>query len=365
MMGLDFFRRSIELERELRQAGAADPEHDPDQRHPARRRVGRVPARTTSFLVGISIDGPREMHDAYRVDKGGKPTFDRVIARPGRAEAPRGRLERAHHRPRRQRRPRPRRSTPSCATSWARRSSSSSRSSSAPPSRPCRSPRRAGARRQGPAAVHPGREPGHPPVGRPGAVRPLPDRRVRGVGPPRHRRPSTSRCSTPRWPASTASPAACAFTPRPAASSSRWSTPATCTPATITSSPATCSATSASGTCWSSWSFPQQQQFGQAKRDTLTRYCLDCDVRFACNGGCPKDRFATSPYGEPGQHYLCPGYKEFFRHVSEPMRAMSRSCCAAGRPPSDLMATYAAPTPGAAGTTRAPAAAAASGSAAT
>ncbi len=51
---------------------------------------------------------------------------------------------------------------------------------------------------------------------------------------------------------------------------------------------------------------PQQQKFGQDKFDTLTEYCLDCDVRFACNGGCPKDRFATSPYGEEGQHYLCP-----------------------------------------------------------
>jgi radical SAM protein with 4Fe4S-binding SPASM domain len=51
---------------------------------------------------------------------------------------------------------------------------------------------------------------------------------------------------------------------------------------------------------------PQQRQFGQDKRDSLTRFCRDCDVRFACNGGCPKDRFATSPYGEPGQHYLCP-----------------------------------------------------------
>lgn len=68
---------------------------------------------------------------------------------------------------------------------------------------------------------------------------------------------------------------------------------------------------------------PKQQQFGQDKRDTLTRYCLDCDVRFACNGGCPKDRFTTSPYGEPGLHYLCPGYKEFFHHINEPMRAMS------------------------------------------
>jgi len=86
---------------------------------------------------------------------------------------------------------------------------------------------------------------------------------------------------------------------------------------------------------------PQQQEFGQAKRTTLTRYCLDCEVRFACNGGCPKDRFATAPDGEPGLHYLCPGYKEFFGHVSEPMRAMS-ALLRAGRPPADLMAAYAA-----------------------
>jgi len=85
---------------------------------------------------------------------------------------------------------------------------------------------------------------------------------------------------------------------------------------------------------------PQQQKFGQDKRDTLTQFCRDCDVRFACNGGCPKDRFATSPYGEPGQHYLCPGYKDFFHHVQAPMQAM----CALlrdNRAPSDLMAAYA------------------------
>jgi uncharacterized protein len=85
---------------------------------------------------------------------------------------------------------------------------------------------------------------------------------------------------------------------------------------------------------------PQQQEFGRAKRDTLTRHCLDCDLRFACNGGCPKDRFATTPDGEPGLHYLCPGYKDFFGHISGPMRAMS-GLLRAGRPPADLMATYA------------------------
>ena len=64
---------------------------------------------------------------------------------------------------------------------------------------------------------------------------------------------------------------------------------------------------------------PRQHRFGRDKYDTLTRYCMDCDVRFACNGGCPKDRCVTSPYVQPGQHYLCPGYQAFFRHVAKPM----------------------------------------------
>ena len=85
---------------------------------------------------------------------------------------------------------------------------------------------------------------------------------------------------------------------------------------------------------------PQQQKFGQDKLDTLTQFCLDCDVRFACNGGCPKDRFATARSGETGQHFLCPSYQEFFHHVSRPMQMMVellRAC----RPPSELMAIYA------------------------
>jgi uncharacterized protein len=68
---------------------------------------------------------------------------------------------------------------------------------------------------------------------------------------------------------------------------------------------------------------PAQRAFGNAKLDTLPDYCRRCDVRFACNGGCPKDRFATTPDGEPGLHYLCAGYQQFFRHVDKPMRLMA------------------------------------------
>ncbi|HSP36487.1 MAG TPA: SEC-C metal-binding domain-containing protein, partial [Frankiaceae bacterium] len=86
---------------------------------------------------------------------------------------------------------------------------------------------------------------------------------------------------------------------------------------------------------------PQQRAFGQNKRDTLTEYCRDCDLLTACNGGCPKDRFATSPYGEAGQHYLCAGYQAFFRHVRQPMEAMTE-LLHADRAPADLMQVYAA-----------------------
>ena len=80
----------------------------------------------------------------------------------------------------------------------------------------------------------------------------------------------------------------------------------------------------------------RQQQFGRDKRDTLPRYCRECDVRFACHGGCPKDRFTTTPDGEPGLNYLCPSFKLFFGHVRSPMRAMSE-LLAADRAPAEIM----------------------------
>lgn len=68
---------------------------------------------------------------------------------------------------------------------------------------------------------------------------------------------------------------------------------------------------------------PRQQRFGEEKKSTLPRYCRECDVRFACHGECPKRRFLKTPDGEDGLNYLCAGYKMFFRHIDPYMRFMA------------------------------------------
>jgi len=59
---------------------------------------------------------------------------------------------------------------------------------------------------------------------------------------------------------------------------------------------------------------PAQKAFGQAKVDTLPRYCRQCEVLAMCHGGCPKDRILQTPDGEAGLNYLCEGYRQFFTH---------------------------------------------------
>jgi uncharacterized protein len=81
----------------------------------------------------------------------------------------------------------------------------------------------------------------------------------------------------------------------------------------------------------------KQAQFGLAKKDTLPRYCRECEVRFVCNGGCPKDRIIYTPDGEPGLNYLCAGFKAFFNHIDRPMRIMAAEL-RAGRAPANIMA---------------------------
>ncbi len=68
---------------------------------------------------------------------------------------------------------------------------------------------------------------------------------------------------------------------------------------------------------------PQQTKFGRDKRDALPKYCMRCDVRFICNGECPKHRFSRTPDGEKGLNYLCSAYKKFFHHIDPYMREMA------------------------------------------
>ncbi|MBM4153031.1 MAG: anaerobic sulfatase maturase [Kiritimatiellaceae bacterium] len=68
----------------------------------------------------------------------------------------------------------------------------------------------------------------------------------------------------------------------------------------------------------------QQHKFGNAKYDTLPKSCLRCDVFFACHGECPKHRFLTTPSGEPGLNWLCAGYKQFMHHIDPYMRTMAQ-----------------------------------------
>lgn len=81
---------------------------------------------------------------------------------------------------------------------------------------------------------------------------------------------------------------------------------------------------------------PQQQQFGTDKLTSLPTMCRECKVRFACNGECPKHRFLKTPDGEPGLNYLCTGYKYFFHHIDPYMRFMAEEL-KAGRAPANVM----------------------------
>jgi uncharacterized protein len=81
---------------------------------------------------------------------------------------------------------------------------------------------------------------------------------------------------------------------------------------------------------------PEQHAFGEAKLNSLPKMCRTCEVRFACNGECPKHRFLTTPDGETGLNYLCAGYKHFFKHVDPYMQFMAGEL-RAGRPPANIM----------------------------
>jgi len=83
----------------------------------------------------------------------------------------------------------------------------------------------------------------------------------------------------------------------------------------------------------------RQRRFGRDKRDSLPRYCRECDVRFACHGECPRNRIVKTPDGEPGLNYLCAGLKLFLHHVDRPMRLMA-NLLRQNRAPAEIMRWY-------------------------
>ena len=80
----------------------------------------------------------------------------------------------------------------------------------------------------------------------------------------------------------------------------------------------------------------RQERFGRDKRDKLPEYCKRCSVRFACNGGCPKDRILHTPDGQFGLNFLCAGLKLFFEHIDPCVRFMADEL-KAGRPAAGIM----------------------------
>lgn len=81
---------------------------------------------------------------------------------------------------------------------------------------------------------------------------------------------------------------------------------------------------------------PAQKKFGEMKSSALPRVCRKCGVRFACNGECPKHRFLCAPDGEPGLNYFCAAYKKFFTHAAPTMSRM-KALLEADRAPAEIM----------------------------
>ena len=80
----------------------------------------------------------------------------------------------------------------------------------------------------------------------------------------------------------------------------------------------------------------KQQAFSRLKHTSLPRQCKDCDMEFACHGECPKNRFEKDKYGKPGLNYLCKGYYQYYTHVAPYMDFMKRELLAQ-RPPANIM----------------------------
>jgi uncharacterized protein len=82
---------------------------------------------------------------------------------------------------------------------------------------------------------------------------------------------------------------------------------------------------------------PAQVRFAYAKSETLPKYCRDCAFLTDCWGECPKNRLLRTPEGEPGLAYLCPGLKRFFAHAVPAARRLATKLQASPVPPQPRM----------------------------
>ena len=303
LMGLDFFRRSIEYERKYARPGM--------------KIINTIQTNGTlindewaaffkehDFLVGLSIDGPQALHDVYRVDKGGAPTFDRVMKGLGHLQK--------HGVP------------------WNALTTINSANGGHPVEvySFLRDDCRAEFIQFIPVVERPNRD-GVPYGGR-----------------------VTRRSLTPAQFGSFMTGIFDEWVKRDVGSVFvQWFDAALANwygvPAGLCISNSTCGSAPAmefNGDVYSCDHFVEprymlgnitgkslaelvysnrQSKFGRDKYDRLPDFCLQCDVLFACHGGCPKDRFTLTPDGQPGLNYLCTGYKAFFKHVDGPMKTMA------------------------------------------
>jgi uncharacterized protein len=336
LMGLDFFRRSVELADEYRAPGQRV-QHTIQTNGVLLDEEWAAFLRDSAFLVGISIDGPRAMHDAYRVDKGGKGTFDRVMT--GLGVLREGRVEfntlttlhaaNADHAVEVYRFLRDecgsqfhqyipiieRVADPSvdCTASW-----SSWRD------RPLYVQEGAHVTDRSVTAEQYGRF----------LIEVFEEWVRRDVG---NVYVQMFDVALGNWvgapPSLCVHSETCGLALALEHTGDLYSCDHFVEPGYKLGNITTTSMLELVGS-------EQQQIFGRDKLDTLPRYCLECDVRFACHGGCPKDRFVSTPEGEPGLNYLCAGYKRFFHHVDRPMRFMADRLRENGAP-AEIMGLYA------------------------
>ena len=362
LMGLDFFRRSVELAERYLQPGPARRLHDPDQRHAARRGVGGVLRRAR--LPGRDLD--RRPAGAARRLPGEQGR--QGLLRPGDARARHlrdggRRVERADDDPRRERRPRPRGLPLPAGRVWR-------------PLRPVHPDHRAGRARPTRTAACPGAP------GATGRSTSQEGSRVTGRSVTAEQYGRFLIDVFEEWVRRDVGEV---YVQMFDVALANWvgEPPGLC----IHSE--TCGLALAlehTGDLYSCDHFvepkhklgniqmthmlelvasPQQRQFGLDKRETLPQYCLDCDVRFACHGGCPKDRFIETPDGR-ARPQLPLRRLQGLLPPRRPRHALhGRAAAARRRSVRDRRSSTPPRTPDAAATTRAPAAAARSGSAAT